>query len=60
MLTKKEKTELLLPTAKFLPDGFELIDEDILNRRPNLREILTDLPNALKRALVFRFQKIRF
>jgi hypothetical protein len=51
----KGKTRLVLPDQKFLPEGFELVDEDIQNCPPNLREILVNLPDALKRAILFRF-----
>jgi SAM-dependent methyltransferase len=53
------KSRLSLPKEKFLPDGFELICEDILNCPPNLSEILANLPSALKRAIFFRLPKVR-
>ena len=48
------KRRLSLPSHQFLPEGFELIDEDILNRPPNLRDLFISLPDALKRAVLFR------
>jgi hypothetical protein len=51
----KGKGRLSLPEQKFLPEGFELIHEDILNCPPNLREIVMSIPDALRRAVLFRF-----